>query len=89
MLVTSVKPASVSRSRATVERLPRAQIVAIGVFLSAPTSAKTSSTNRSLNLQFRDETWEMHRCEFEDFLDAGGDGFGHYLEISERDSSGR
>ena len=41
------------------------------------------------HLQLRDQARQVRRREREDLLDAGGDGLGHHLEVSERDPQGR
>ena len=41
------------------------------------------------HLQFCDQARQMRRAQFKDFLDAGGNRFGHHLEISQRDVDGR
>ena len=41
------------------------------------------------HLQFRDQARLVQRPQLEDFLDAGGNRFGHHLEISELHFAGR
>ena len=41
------------------------------------------------HLQLRDQARPLHRRQFEDHLDAGGDRLGHHLEVSELHSAGR
>ena len=41
------------------------------------------------DLQLRDQARPLHRRQFEDHLDAGGDRLGHHLEVSELHPAGR